>query len=437
MKLLRYFALFILFLFCLSIWSGMVRHAAIGGDQLGSMGKPVSYIAEFPSAVKDTYDALMASPETYLSIPEKDRKGVNKMDYDLLATNAHWNSAEKRWEIDLFNFRNNDILHTWILKESDFTREKYKSFSNVRPKHTLMLNDRSIIVSMYGSNNLSRYNERSEVIWKNNELRTHHALNADYEGNIWVCTNEDEPESNKGIENFDGKIVIFRDNNISKYDVNTGELLFNKPVSELLFDNGLEHLLFHSVEMQWDPIHLNDIQPVLEDGEYWKKGDLFLSLRNNSTILLYRPSTNKVIWYRSHHPLLHQHDIDVLNDHEISIFNNNHVNNDFRLGSGTDDYSSTYDLKERENPYSQMLVYNFQTDSFSTRFSDQFNDFEIGTPTEGLLEVIPNGDLLVESQNNGLVYIINENGLVMKKAYPTEQEGKFHMTNWIRIYPSK
>jgi len=31
----------------------------------------------------------------------------------------------------------------------------------------------------------------------------------------------------------------------------------------------------HRKRFQLDPIHLNDIQPVNFDGEFWKKGDVF------------------------------------------------------------------------------------------------------------------------------------------------------------------
>ena len=59
-----------------------------------------------------------------------------------------------------------------------------------------------------------------------------------------------------------------------------------------------------------------------KDGPYWRKGDLFLSLRSPSTVMLYRPATNKVIW-RKDGPWSKQHDVDILDDHRISIFNNN------------------------------------------------------------------------------------------------------------------
>jgi hypothetical protein len=51
--------------------------------------------------------------------------------------------------------------------------------------------------------------------------------------------------------------------------------------------------------------------------------DLFLSLpRSSSNVILYRPATNKVIW-RKDGPWSRQHDVDILDNHRISIFNNN------------------------------------------------------------------------------------------------------------------
>ena len=71
-----------------------------------------------------------------------------------------------------------------------------------------------------------------------------------------------------------------------------------------------------------DPIHLNDIEPALYDSKYWKKGDLFLSSRHQSAIIHYRPEINKVINYLTG-PFSQQHDVDIISDEEISIFDNN------------------------------------------------------------------------------------------------------------------
>ena len=70
-----------------------------------------------------------------------------------------------------------------------------------------------------------------------------------------------------------------------------------------------------------NPIHLNDIQPVNEDSNFWIKGDVFLSLRNQSMILLYRHSTNKIIWKGVGHTY-YQHDVDILNQIMYEAFRN-------------------------------------------------------------------------------------------------------------------
>ena len=64
-----------------------------------------------------------------------------------------------------------------------------------------------------------------------------------------------------------------------------GKLLMNRSVSQILIDNGLEHLVFWGTGYYNDPIHLNDVEPVRNNGPYWRKGDLFLSLRSPSTVI--------------------------------------------------------------------------------------------------------------------------------------------------------
>ena len=99
-----------------------------------------------------------------------------------------------------------------------------------------------------------------------------------------------------------------------------------------------------------DPIHLNDIQPIDFDGEFWKKGDVFLSLRHQSMVLLYRPSTNKIIW-KGIGRFFHQHDVDILNDHKISVFNNNSKN--FAFGNVLDGNN-------------EVIIYDFKTNQYSS-----------------------------------------------------------------------
>jgi hypothetical protein len=56
-----------------------------------------------------------------------------------------------------------------------------------------------------------------------------------------------------------------------------GKLLMNRSVSQILIENGLKHLVFWGTGYYNDPIHLNDVEPVRNNGPYWRKGDLFLT----------------------------------------------------------------------------------------------------------------------------------------------------------------
>jgi hypothetical protein len=72
-----------------------------------------------------------------------------------------------------------------------------------------------------------------------------------------------------------------------------GKLLMNRSVSQILIEDGLKHLVYWGDGDHNDPIHLNDIEPVRKNGPYWSKGDLFLSLRSPSTVMLTGPSPTR------------------------------------------------------------------------------------------------------------------------------------------------
>ena len=91
-------------------------------------------------------------------------------------------------------------------------------------------------------------------------------------------------------------------------------IVLQRSVIEILVKNGMGHPIYGTDSMTDDPVHLNDIQPVNENGIFWNVGDVFLSIRNLSLVLLYRPSTNEILWH-SQAPWLYQHDINILDDH--------------------------------------------------------------------------------------------------------------------------
>ena len=92
-----------------------------------------------------------------------------------------------------------------------------------------------------------------------------------------------------------------------------------------------------------------------------KKGDVFLSLRNQSMIMLYRPSTDEVVWFKAG-PYMQQHDVDIINDHQISIFNNNAIH--------------TYrgDIVDGNN---EVMIYDFKTDKLSKHLEESLNKLQV------------------------------------------------------------
>ena len=174
----------------------------------------------------------------------------------------------------------------------------------------------------------------------------------DHEGNIWIG-GQMNPKS-QYVTKYSTK--KYMDDSIIKINTD-GEILFNKSVTEILIENRLvDENIFTIVDdnilatRSIDPIHLNDIEPAFTDTEYWKQEDVFLSLKHQSAIIHYRPSTNKVINYITG-PFAQQHDVDIISDKEISIFNNNNffVNNE----------------------YSEVVIYNFETKKFRKLFNEQ------------------------------------------------------------------
>ena len=62
---------------------------------------------------------------------------------------------------------------------------------------------------------------------------------------------------------------------------------------EILIENNIvsnNFALNSSLSGNLDPIHLNDIEPALGDTQYWKQGDVFLSIRDQNAIFHYRPT---------------------------------------------------------------------------------------------------------------------------------------------------
>jgi hypothetical protein len=235
----------------------------------------------------------------------------------------------------------------------------------------------------------------------------HHSIEADADGNYWVPATLAKAKQ-------PGVSASFEENAIAHISAD-GKILSRTSFYDILKAAGLLFLLDRRPYSD-DPYHLNDIQPALVDGRYWLKGDIFISARHLSLVMLYRPSTGKVLWWREG-PWQKQHDVNILDDHRISIFDN-HTKS-----------ASPRDIVDGTN---QILIYNFENDAVTPWSSKAFQRQRIATPFQGRGLIVDNGDAVVEETNLGRVMRLAVDGTIKWQYISATPNGDRLMLAWSR-----
>jgi hypothetical protein len=255
---------------------------------------------------------------------------------------------------------------------------------------------------------LIRIDACSQPVWMLSDNGYSHATEAAENGDLWVSAHlAPQPDSRWA--------ATFMDDSLARVTAD-GKVTEMIVLSDLLIKRGSIPLLFPGSHYDDDPLHLNDIQPVLQDGPYWKKGDLFISLRGPSAIVLFRPSTKEIVWMKSG-PWLKQHDVDILDDHRISVFSNNTRN---------------YGAYPRVEQAAEVMIYDFATKEVSSPWHDVFLAHDIETTYEGLAEILPDGSLMVEETNSGRVLFLSKGGDVIAQYLNRATDGLVYRLGWSR-----
>ena len=416
---------------------GMVGFGAIvkyhydGGEKFPLLQKSVILISEAPMNIKNMFKYktinLYAVNNKIHLLKHIDKKRFEQFLEDkrnALLVLTRYDYSMGRSVIDIVDLSNFKIIHTYKhdieeLHNKVFNTSKFPNLRiNMTPerfryRHPLLFEDGSIITHANSSIGL-KIDFCSNLEWINDKELFHHSQMLDHEGNLWVGGHM-TPKS-KYVKKY--SIKNYLDDSIIKMNTK-GKILFNKSVTEILIENNifpnnfaLAAAMNTTPEKEIDPIHLNDIEPAFIDTKYWKRGDVFLSIRHQSAIIHYRPITNKVINYITG-PFANQHDIDIISDKEISIFNNNNffVNND----------------------YSEVIIYNFETKKFKTLFNDQLQKNNFKTYSEGLSHIFKDGALMVEEQNHGRIILFNNKGEKVWEFINKDKNGDIGDISWSRV----
>lgn len=382
------------------LFGWLVKAGLTNDNRLGGLEKVAIELASIPTNLKILYEngltieqgKLVQKNTQILELENRENFTQNDKNFNedgilLISAYSKENSVST---VYLYDIRDKKILWQWVPSPEEIVEasptllaEKNKeklgeihTRTLFRSQHPYLLPDGSIVLTS-GEGPLAKINACGETAWVT-DRHFHHTIEG-FGGNLIVPV---VSVQNKG--NDIGK--KFRDDGYAIVAQN-GELLEEKSVISLLRQGGYEGLLFGQTYRD-DVVHLNDAEPILSSDEYVKAGDIMLSARNLSTVFLYRPSEDKIIWLKTG-PWLNQHDIDYLGGGKFSVF-------------GNDMTTSGEDLIGRKN--SNIYVYNMKDGSVSKPYETVFRENKFTSPTEGRQRVLSNGDAFFEVTSQGEMF---------------------------------
>ena len=402
-------------------FGALVDKASRNGRDASGVSKIALQIAQAPALARKIVKDFLTNYRPGLAQEQRfdGQTGFQrlKMGDDEALLLSRFDGDGVRSVVEIIDLENGDVLHRYepdlrsLLSRSKLGNkiadvQLNRDTHNVTITHPILTEDGGLIFQGMNSP-LAKIDVCSNLIWMVDRV-VHHSLERDADGNYWSAALIDPPTL-KTLPR------IWQDNTIIQVSPD-GKILFEKSVGEVFVDNDLEYLVYDGRTYSNDPLHLNDVQPVLEDGPHWRKGDLFLSLRHRSAILLYRPSTNKIVWMRQG-PWMMQHDADIISDHEIAVFDNNVAN--LSWGQGVLGANNT-------------IIYDFNSGEIDEPFADAFKVNEIRTITEGLSEILPDGDIFVEESNYGRMLKMNKAGDITWQYINRASDGRVYTVHWSR-----
>ena len=343
-------------------------------------------VASSPSLLKQSFSELNQASKLIGQDYYPDIKGFKTeskypdANYLLLAT---YSKSIDQSVVKLVRLADRKVIYQWapnyreIIKKIGGRNKEWASQNvhNLRLYRPLLLPDGSLIFNNLLSP-LIKIDKHSRLVWAADGIY-HHSVELDAGGNIWA------PSVIKPSPFFSTILNDFKDDAITELTAE-GKIILRRSVAQILSDNGYRALLLGVGPYEKDLLHINEVQPALTSGKYWTKGDLLISARNRSTVFLYRPSTNKILWLQTG-PWLNQHDAHFLGDTAITVFGNDMVRvfGDERLVTGIN----------------EEYIFNFNTGKTTTPYTTFLTSAKVSTANEGRSKVLPNGDLFVEETN--------------------------------------
>jgi hypothetical protein len=417
-----------------STWA--TRHAIFSGQRFSApIRKTVLALGEFPGQARSLVDLLndfsspKGVPDIYLNYLDS-LGDSDSISGSLLVSCISSNGANIVLLINLSS-RSNQILNLQannggLVHYSDFligSEPKRKSSFSSRHRvwHPYLSKDGTLTYIIPWNDLISVDLKTGQERWRVRGA-FHHSLEPDANGDLWVC-GAAEPEStlnNKSKTRHSNK--LFEDQILVKVS-QSGKILQLISVADLILNSGLEYLLYGSSnpDINLDPIHLNQITPILKDSGVFRKGQIIVSLRNLSTILLIDPVSQSVVWHKSGN-WMNQHCVVPVGHSTFSVLDNH------SFASGKHWLDPTWRTR--------IVTHNIETSKSSEIRINGESPRDFYIPTEGRALPVSSNHWMIEDCGNGTVMIFGNQRLVFKwsNLYP---DGTVGITSWCRYINSE
>ena len=395
--------------------ASMVRHVMIGGNRFTNHQKEfIQSFSQFPNLVWQVLNEFMRSAEPLpllIKVSESERAKWNVLfpqprDPGFLLLSG-LNEVTKKPDIRLIRIADNSTMLQWTpdwhsINGQTGTKKWYELKQRTNAFiaiHPLPLPGGDIVFNTGYS--LVRINGcSSNIVWILDTM-AHHSIEFDRaKKNIWASGTIDR--------GFAGNLKFqerLRDDSLMKVSLE-GTIVENSSFSNVLIENELSTLLYGSLSQvaQRDPIHINQITEAKSSSPYWSAGDLLISARHLNSVLLYRPSTRKIIWYKNG-PWNRQHSAQFLGNSKIAVLDNNVVD----LDVGDHEFLSPDNIN-------RVLVFDFATNGITEPFKPALIKMQPKSPTNGRSEILADGSLFFEETDKGRHFRVTEDQLIWSRV---------------------
>jgi len=371
---------------------------------------PYGQLAEIQAAIKSVKNAVTGEKEWYYrpATNEEDkivldnRPEPREPELNLVTSISAGNQLSIRI-IDMSGV----AVHEWLIDWFELMPDDSYLPEPERPKgrpgtliHGAVLMPDGDVVFNFETKALIRLDKDGRVVWRQPHF-THHSLEIDPDGFLWA------PLKRRHAKASDPRFPDFKpaydEAVVARINPDDGRIVEEISLYEILIENNLRSLLYlprgdPSNRPTGDIVHLNDVEVFYGSDEpgIFQPGDVMVSMRNISTILVFDPVTRIIRHHWIGSGFINQHDPDFIDSNRISIFDNNPI------GGYSDTQQSRILIADARGGVPE--VWYAGTESGSKPFF---------TDRMGKHQRLKNGHVLVTDTAGGRGFELDQNGTII------------------------